>query len=312
MLIARVRHTCAYVKVVSDQRKMKANVVAFEAPTPKMYSMLPPPQQDLDDVLAVLFTGPCKPTPEDFKRTPLLVRRNHILHALQWLKLNHTDYADIQISESNLAEYPEDSPPVSITYQQAETNKVPEGTSVFDQEEEDGTEEGQCPFTVHSLMAEVLDSMPPHQIKVTALRHLNSGGKMLVVGHGSSPESIFKNPQLYPQMFPWLFPYGLGGIGSSKLSDKEHKRHLLIYHDKRFQTDVDFPFVAFSHEQTKMSSTQGFLLIQQERFGEMSERLMNVHWPTIDTIAKRMEAGEYVKPQTPDEISTSVAPTYNL
>jgi len=120
-------------------------------------------------VLAVLFTGPCKPTPEDFQRTPLLVRRNYVLHALRWLKLNHADYADIQISESNLAEYPEDSPPISIVYRQEETNKVPEGTSVFDQEEEDGTDEGQCPFTVHGLTAEVLDSMPPHQIKATAL-----------------------------------------------------------------------------------------------------------------------------------------------
>ncbi|KAF8902344.1 hypothetical protein CPB84DRAFT_1642036, partial [Gymnopilus junonius] len=37
MLVARARHTCAYVKVASGMRKMKANVVAFEAPALKVY-----------------------------------------------------------------------------------------------------------------------------------------------------------------------------------------------------------------------------------------------------------------------------------
>ena len=74
VLVARVRHTCAYVKVASGMRKMKANVVAFESPTPKIYTVLPPPCDDMDEVLAILFTGPSKPTPEDFARTPFLVR----------------------------------------------------------------------------------------------------------------------------------------------------------------------------------------------------------------------------------------------
>ena len=44
-------------------------------------------------------------------------------------------------------------------------------------------------------------------------------------------------------MFPWLFPYGLGGIGTTTLSDKEHKRHLLMYHDKCFQVDIIAVFI---------------------------------------------------------------------
>ena len=43
ILIARVRHTCSFVKVASGMRKMKANVVAFESPIPKIYDILPPP-----------------------------------------------------------------------------------------------------------------------------------------------------------------------------------------------------------------------------------------------------------------------------
>ena len=78
VLIARVRHTCCYVKIATGRRKMKSNVIAFESPIPKVYDKLPPPRSDMDDVLAIMFTGPCKPTEDDFKRTPLLVRRNHV------------------------------------------------------------------------------------------------------------------------------------------------------------------------------------------------------------------------------------------
>jgi hypothetical protein len=301
ILISRVRHTCAFVKVASGMRKMKANVVAFESPIPKIYSVLPPPREDLDEVLAILFTGPSKPTSEDFSRTPFLVRRNAVIAALEWLKLNHADYAKIEISREHMDQYDEDMPPVSIEYRESVTNKVPEGTSVFDQEEEEGTEKGDCAFVVHVLTGETLNSMSPNAIKFLALRHLNNNGKILAVGHSDRLESMWNNPQLYPQMFPWLFPYGLGGVGASNISHKEHKRHLLMYHDKRFQIDINFPFVAFSHEQMKANTTQSLLLVDQTRFVDISQRLMNINWSALDDLMKRLEAGEHVAPKTDAE-----------
>ena len=191
ILIAKVRHTCAYVKVASGMRKMKANVVAFESPISKIYSVLPPPREDLDEVLAILSTGPSKPTSEDFSRTPFLVRRNAVIAALKWLKLNHADYAKIKISQKQMDQYDEDMPPVSIEYRESVTNKVPEGKSVFDQEEEEGTEEGECAFAVHGLTGETLNSMSPNAMKVLALRHLNNNGKVLAVGHSDKLESMW-------------------------------------------------------------------------------------------------------------------------
>lgn len=93
---------------------MKANAVMFENPTPKIYQKLPPAREDLDDVLAFIYTGPCRPTPEDMERTPLLVRRNKVGQALEWLKLNHSDYFDLDIDYDNLNKYPEDRPPVEV------------------------------------------------------------------------------------------------------------------------------------------------------------------------------------------------------
>ncbi|PPQ75527.1 hypothetical protein CVT24_013233 [Panaeolus cyanescens] len=308
LLVARIRHTCAYVKVASGMRKMKANVIAFENPIPKVYNKLPPPREDMDDVLAILFTGPCKPNEEDFKRTPLLIRRNVVLEALEWLILNHIGYYGIEISRENLEQYPEDEPYVSVEYRVSATNKVPEGTSVFDRDEDDGTEDGPCPFTVHGLTSETLNNMLPSQIKAAALRHFNNLGGVLAVGHSDKIQSIYNNPSLYTQMFPWLFPYGLGGIGSTStgvISETEHKRHLLMYHDKRFQTDDSFPFVAFCHEQIKANNTSAFLQTKKTRFKEITSRLMTVNWSVLDEMTKEMEAGNFITANTvntPDEM----------
>ncbi len=146
MLIARVRHTCTYVRISNGMKKMKANVIAFENPTPLVYDHLPPPRKDMDDVLAIMFTGPNKPTKDDFKRAPVLVRRNKVIEALEWLKLNHSDYHDIEISRENMNEYPEDVPFVGVEYKASVTNKTPEGLSVHDNEEEDGYGGGRLSF----------------------------------------------------------------------------------------------------------------------------------------------------------------------
>ena len=72
-------------------------------------------------MLAILFTGPSRPTSEDFSHTPFLVRRNAVIAALEWLKLNHVDYANIEISHKHMDQYEEDVPPVSIEYRESVT-----------------------------------------------------------------------------------------------------------------------------------------------------------------------------------------------
>jgi hypothetical protein len=158
---------------------MTANAITFLNPTPKIYDVLPPPVSDLDEVLAFIYTGPCKPTQSDFEHTPLLVRRNKVGVALNWLKLNHCDYWDLEISETNLKDYPENGIPVVIDYQQAFTNKSPESTSVHDNEVEAGTDTGKCPFVVHGLTGKEYSTKSLKAIKAIALKHLTSDGRVL-------------------------------------------------------------------------------------------------------------------------------------
>jgi hypothetical protein len=309
MLIAKVRHNSCFVRVnygLPDgygMAKMVSHVVAFESPLPRVYASLPPPLEDMNDVLAIMFTGPSAPREEDYKRrlTPLLVRRSRVVRALDWLILNHPDYEDVDIDHNNLNQYPENEPPVKIMHKESDTNRILEAKSVFDMHSEEGTASGECPFIVHNLTGEQHDSKLPNELKAMAMRRWNNGGKVLGIGREPELQSIYDNPCLYPQMFPWLFPYGLGGVGSSKLSENEHKKFLLMYHDKRFQRDPNFLFAAFSHAQIKASTTGGFLMSESNKIDEISDRFLSLDQIVLEDILKRLEKGEIVKPSSAEE-----------
>ena len=307
LLISRVRHNRCIVKVASGRRKMRANAISFMNPVPKIYSVLPPSLAELDEVLAFIFTGPCQPTKADIERTPLLVRRNHVANALNWLKLNHSNYADLLISEENLLAYPESDVPVVIDYRKSVINKDREATSIHDNEEEEGVENGPCSFVVQGLTGEEYSTMSMDAIKAQALEHLMKDGKIMFVGHSKDPLTIFKNPTMFTSMFPWLFPYGLGGLAQphfeGRMSSANHKKHLLMYYDKRFQTDPNFPLIAFNHEQIQQSSSGSFLTAQKSFFSEVADRLLNIDVAVISDINKRLFTGERIKPETDEEKS---------
>ena len=309
MLISKVKHNMCIVKVhVSGMHKMKANVVSHSLPMPKIYNVLPPAREELDDVLAFLYIGPNVPTYNEYKRTPMLVRRNKVAAALEWLKLNHADYADLTISYDNLNEYPEDEPPVIVNYTQSfQSNKDPEATAVNDTELDEGAENGECPFIVHGLTGtnlEHLGKIRPQEIRARAVEYFKSGGKALGIGQEKEPESLYNNPQLYPQMFPWLFPYGLGGLknhlGSKPVSEEKRKQQLLMYHDKRFQLEPLFPLVALNHEQIKKATRGGFLLADKAKFNDIADRLLNLKESTLATLIQCLQKGP-VKPETEEE-----------
>jgi hypothetical protein len=146
MLISKVRHNRCVVRVASGRGKMSANAIMFATPIVKIYQVLPVSKDELSEVLAFVFLGSARPTEEDFARTPMLVRRTRVKDALDWLKLNHRDYTDLEISPENLQDLPENGIPCGVDWKETvegETNNVAEAMSVHDTGEE---EEGICCF----------------------------------------------------------------------------------------------------------------------------------------------------------------------
>jgi hypothetical protein len=308
-LIARINTNYYMVPVHSSWLyKMKTNVFCSATPMKKVYNTLPPARNEFEQVLAILFIGPALPSPTNHKRTPLLVRRNQVLDALNWLKLIHVDYADLTISLENLAEYPEDEPLVYVDYHPTQVDTDHEPTAISNIDDEESTSKGKSSFVVHGLTGDQLSDLwksdDRKTIRMEAIKYFAKGGKALGIGRSEDMESIRDNPQLYPSMFLWLFPYGYGGLGNEqiqiKISDSTRKKQWLMYHDKHFQHDQFFSPIPFNHQQIKNSSDGGYLLTFKHNFPEVAFRLSSIKISTLDSLVSRMKEGPVI-PETEDE-----------
>ncbi|KAJ6534304.1 hypothetical protein B0H19DRAFT_964773 [Mycena capillaripes] len=140
-------------------------------------------------------------------------------------------------------------------------------------------------------------------LKAIALQHLTREGSMLGIGRADEPEPMYRNVEAYPGMFPWLFPYGKGGIGHLShrhvMSDISRKKNLLLYHDKRFQTDMYFPMIAFNHEHLRGASAGSKAFVKRSNFEDVSRRLRRINPEVAGNIADRLAEGEHPFPATP-------------
>ncbi|KAI0354566.1 hypothetical protein OH77DRAFT_1405085, partial [Trametes cingulata] len=190
LLIARYRRNYCVAHVKSGQGFLKANAIVFEQPVLKVYDVLPPPRSEIEDCFALLFTGPVKPTNDDYKRTPFVVRHRVVMGALRWLQLNHEQYYRVRISPENMAEFPDNEPPVCVVYRnQSVADGDEQNLAVYDvSDPRVGPSAESCPFMVHTLSAPALARMSYSQRLAFAIRYFDQGGHALGVGHEDHPE----------------------------------------------------------------------------------------------------------------------------
>ncbi|KAJ3521857.1 hypothetical protein NMY22_g12139 [Coprinellus aureogranulatus] len=290
LLIARVRTNRYVVRISSGHSKMVGNAISFTQPMAKLYHMLPPTREDLSEVLAFIFTGIQPPGDELLARTPMLVRRNAVAAALEWLKLNHSAYSDLAIDYKTLESYPLSGVPVDIVFNKSVDgmNTIVSATSIHETEEEQGSETGPMPLQSQRIAY-----------------HLRTGGHILTIGHADEAESMYDNPSLYPSIFPWLFPYGSGELGSARvhgiISERRHKKWLLLHHDKRFQVEARFVLIAFNHEQIKAGSTGSTVAAKRSNFHDIVSKVARLNPAVLRNISHRLQEGERVTPETQEE-----------
>ena len=305
LMIARYRHSYCVAQVASGQHYLAANVIVFGQPVARMSRVLPPPKKEIRECLAILFVGSAKPTDDDIKRTPFLVRLQVVRTWLNWLRLNHASYTDVQLSEENLATYAEGEAPVAIVSRIRPENHPDESLAVFETENVHATDSGDCLFTVHGLDGAELVNMTLEAVVSISIRYFDSGGHALTYGHDIKPAPMNDNVLLYPDMFPWLYPYGLGGFNNdlmkTNLPLSLQIRANLFYADRRFQKDRCFPFIVFNQQQIRESSQGGYLMTTKKNFAQVAEKILSIQKDALDDLVERGKRGEYLKPTSDAE-----------
>ncbi|KAJ7236932.1 hypothetical protein C8J57DRAFT_995848, partial [Mycena rebaudengoi] len=74
-----------------------------------------------------------------------------------------------------------------------------------------------------------------------------------------------------------------------------------MYHDKRFQTDLYFPMVAFNEMQIKAGKTGSHLLTKKKHFGSVVDRLTQLDSAVLSDITAKLSAGKKFTPTTDAE-----------
>ncbi|KAJ7598738.1 hypothetical protein C8J56DRAFT_770837, partial [Mycena floridula] len=248
------------------QRAAHGNVCIHPHEISKLASVLPRPMSTLYDEIVVIFvSNKGLATEEMFKRTPLLVRRGHILRALHWLKSHNHLYRDVEIDNDALAEYPEDGIVPFPVHKQSPNSTIRGQTSTYT---------GHGIDTTESMFAESSDNMDTaipvsvsgtvdikdtaislNLCKIRALQHLKSGGSFIKSSTSDETLAMHNNPAVFGMLWPTLFPYGVGmfedpvrnhaipGVRFKFIHLKVHIKSYLQLSDRRFQTHLSFPFV---------------------------------------------------------------------
>ncbi|KAJ7246523.1 hypothetical protein C8J57DRAFT_1438223 [Mycena rebaudengoi] len=74
-----------------------------------------------------------------------------------------------------------------------------------------------------------------------------------------------------------------------------------MYHDKRFQTDLYFPMVAFNELQIKAGKTGSHLLAKKKHFGSVVDRISHLDSAVLSDIMAKLRAGKKIIPTTDAE-----------
>ena len=321
LLIAKERHNICVVQVNqrTRQRRMEANAVCFGHPISRVYEVLPPTPEELEEVLVVTFIGNINPSENDIKLTPFCVRRSVVMKWLNFLKLNHPGYANIGISSDNLMRYEDGKIPVSYAFVETKHLNFADLPTHAPGDSYEGitsfSDGNACAFAVSGLTEASIDTMTADQRRQAALKQLREG-KALAIGHAALPTNTYYNSAMWVDAFPWLFPFGRGGLENEYLLSStesakrkitlglaRHMRFLLMYWDQRFARDEHFMYIAHNVLQRRVASRTSYAKVKKRGFERTAYLMDTVKQETLEAMLASMEKSKtnYVKAQSQDE-----------
>jgi hypothetical protein len=272
--------------------------------------------------ICVVFVGSKPPTPEWLKEKarPLIVCKEKVQKALQWLKIHNHLYVDVLIDQQALDSLPaSDILPFHIQQiipnagiDSSTSDYVPGSSLPLDQQ----TSVPQLSDILSPLpssspfqsvvVSDVDGNAPSNALRAAALRHLSTAGSNYIeIPHGPKPENEFKNPHLFPMMYPTLFPYSLGGMEDlrrrSRLGFRRHIKHLFCLADRRFQEHYSFLFTAFNMIQRRAILLKTHYKAERPNFDSIAARFGAVSPVAVHTVSERVASGDFTTANTDEE-----------
>lgn len=318
LIISRCRAKLCIVKLQDHnddvdlptvQRGMKGHIIVFPQHPENIPDVMPAPISDIISPICILFCGSSVPTPQWLKEKarPLVVRREAVLNALQWLRVHNPLYQNVVIDMSRISMLPENNV-LDYHIEQVEASTAAR-TLVSRYDSSGGCTTGPPPDASVQfesvLITDVDANAPSHQLKAAALRHAKRGGSFIQIPHDPNPVNEFFNPVMFPMLYPTLFPYGIGGFEDSRravlIGFENHVKHMLALNDRRFQEHYSFMFVAFNVIQRRRLLLHTSLRVKRKNFDNWARMFADVSVDAIHALAERASGGSHPTAETDDE-----------
>ncbi|KZS90830.1 hypothetical protein SISNIDRAFT_475274 [Sistotremastrum niveocremeum HHB9708] len=208
------------------QRGMKGNIIVFPQRPDRLLDILPPSVDDIITPICVVFVGSCKPSKVWLKNNakPLVVRREKVRRALQWLQRNNPLYSDVRIDHELLNSLePEHMFDFHVEHRADPGHDTDVLVARYDTDPAvpNATADSQDVFN-KVVITDIDGRASVNEMRAAALRHMKiKGGSFIQFPHENTPVNEFFNPDLFPMLYPTLFPYGIGGF-----EDQDRPTHL--------------------------------------------------------------------------------------
>ncbi|KAJ7730747.1 hypothetical protein B0H16DRAFT_1677053 [Mycena metata] len=210
----------------TSQRGVRGHIIVYPQRPSAIAKTLPPSISDVTTPICVVFVGSKPPTAEWLKdkARPLIVQKERVANALNWLKIHNHLYKEVLIDEEVIQQLPTESI-LPFHIQHIIPNAGIDVTTSDYVPDSSQPPNSTDPSLQSVVVTDVDGNAPSRELRAAALRHLRKPGSNYVeIPHDPNPANEFKNPHLFPMMYPTLFPYGLGG-----LEDKSRRTALVWY-----------------------------------------------------------------------------------
>lgn len=198
------------------------------------------------------------------------IRKEAVLDALMWLKVNNKHYTDIVINHEVLSSLPDkfesdttDDLPIDINEEESDYKEDSQGTNI--------TSSSIPQTNMHSAQDKIKYHLKWPELSKNPIDEL---GKV----------------QYIVQAFPTLFPYGRGDISvviNRKFSAREYFQFLMDYKDKRFSSHKIFPYFAWNSVMRWECLTKGTVYMKKHpEFKKVNVNLLKALMKSTPDIGK--------------------------